>query len=64
MIGNFINNIKCNVIDSSATGFTRLSIQLDPAWGLDKVQSIGIKVEPTSGTGNAFLYLDDVELSN
>jgi mannan endo-1,4-beta-mannosidase len=51
-------------VDSSATGFTTLTIPLDPAWGLDKVQSIGIKVEPTSGTGNASLYLDDVELSN
>jgi mannan endo-1,4-beta-mannosidase len=51
-------------VDSSSAGYTTLTIQLDPAWGLDKVQSIGIKVEPTNGTGNASCYLDDVELAN
>ncbi|MGS2780086.1 glycosyl hydrolase [Robertmurraya sp. GLU-23] len=49
-------------VDSS--GFKTLTIQLDPSWGLDAVKSIGIKVEPTSGTGNAGVYLDRVELSN
>ncbi|MDR4945115.1 CIA30 family protein [Neobacillus cucumis] len=49
-------------VDSS--GFKTLTIPLDAAWGLDKVQSIGIKVEPTSGSGNAAVYLDQVELGN
>ena len=48
----------------NSNDFQTLSIQLDPAWGLDKVQSIGIKVEPVDGAGVSSIYLDQVELGN
>jgi mannan endo-1,4-beta-mannosidase len=47
-----------------ASEFKTLTIPLDVTWGLDKVQSIGIKVEPVSGAGNAAVYVDSIELSN
>ncbi|MBB5325711.1 mannan endo-1,4-beta-mannosidase [Anoxybacillus tepidamans] len=48
-------------VDSSE--FKTLTISLNPAWGIDNVKSIGVKIEPTSGTGNASVYVDDVALS-
>jgi mannan endo-1,4-beta-mannosidase len=51
------------VVEIDSTDFKSLSIALDPAWGLDAVKSIGLKVEPTSGTGKASVYVDDVAVS-
>lgn len=44
--------------------FKTLTIQLDPAWGLDNVKSIGVKIEPTEGSGTVNVYVDDVSLSD
>ena len=49
-------------VDSNS--FQTLTIPLNSAWGLDKVQSIGLKIEPTSGSGNATVYLDKVSVEN
>jgi mannan endo-1,4-beta-mannosidase len=51
------------VVSVDSNGFQTLSIALDSTWGLDSIKSIGLKVEPTSGTGNAAFYLDEVTLS-
>ncbi|MFS0638672.1 carbohydrate binding domain-containing protein [Mesobacillus foraminis] len=49
-------------VDSSE--FKTLMINLDPAWNLESVKSVGIKVEPTSGNGTAEVYVDEVTLNN
>lgn len=48
-------------VDSS--GFATLTLPLEGAADLDKVVAIGIAVTPTSGTGNATIYMDDVTLN-
>ncbi|MBT2755585.1 mannanase [Mesobacillus foraminis] len=49
-------------VDSSE--FKTLMINLDPAWSLESVNSVGIKVEPTSGNGIAEVYVDEVTLTD
>jgi len=49
-------------VDSS--GFATLSLPLTGIADLDRVQSIGIKLETFSGAGTATVYLDDVYLDN
>lgn len=44
--------------------FKTLTINLDPAWSLDSVKSVGIKVEPVSGSGNAEVYVDEIALAD
>jgi len=46
------------LVDSG--GFATLSLALSGVSHLDKVQSIGLKLESFSGTGMSVLYLDDV----
>jgi mannan endo-1,4-beta-mannosidase len=51
------------IVSVDSSGFQTVTINLDPAWGLENVKSIGIKVEPTSGSGTSTVYVDDVFLS-
>ncbi len=48
-------------VDSS--GFKTLTIPLKGVADTNSVQAIGVKIEPTSGSGTATLYVDDVALS-
>ncbi|WP_419876160.1 glycosyl hydrolase [Candidatus Pristimantibacillus sp. PTI5] len=43
--------------------FKTLTIPLSGVQGRDAVKSIGIKIEPTSGSGTAAVYVDDITLS-
>ncbi|KQO13812.1 glycosyl hydrolase [Paenibacillus sp. Leaf72] len=47
------------IVDSS--GFKTLTLPLTGVTGLESVQAIGVKIEPTAGqTGTAAVYVDDV----
>ncbi|WP_053373066.1 glycosyl hydrolase [Paenibacillus sp. FJAT-27812] len=48
-------------VDSS--GFQTLAIPLAGVAGRDAVKSIGIKIEPTSGSGTASVYVDEITLN-
>ncbi|MBM7692048.1 mannan endo-1,4-beta-mannosidase [Peribacillus deserti] len=52
------------VVSVDSSGFKTIVLPLDSSWGLDSVKSIGIKIEPVSGSGNASVYVDDIALSN
>ncbi|WP_169087528.1 glycosyl hydrolase [Paenibacillus sp. PL91] len=48
-------------VDSS--GFQTLTLSLGEVAGRDAVKSIGIKIEPTSGSGTASVYVDEITLN-
>ncbi|UOY92013.1 Ig-like domain-containing protein [Ectobacillus sp. JY-23] len=50
-------------VSIDSTGFKTLTLPLSAGWGLEAVKAIGVKIEPTGGTGTANVYVDDVALS-
>ncbi|WP_055105071.1 glycosyl hydrolase [Paenibacillus ihumii] len=52
------------LVESSAAGFTTLSIDLSKVTDLHQVKSLGLKIEPIPGqSGTSILYLDDISIS-
>ncbi|WP_211267824.1 glycosyl hydrolase [Paenibacillus antarcticus] len=50
------------IIATNGGDFTKITLPLDKVKNLDTVKSMGIKLESLSGTGDAFIYLDEITL--